>query len=67
MVSGEKARGGSMGVGEDTSLVWGHAMSCGWSAKMAILAKKYGNLEYLWVKLHFLGYRPEWDKIVLAA
>jgi hypothetical protein len=31
VVSGEMARGGSMGVGEDASLVWGHAMSCGQS------------------------------------
>jgi hypothetical protein len=29
MVSGEMAMGGLMDVGEDTSLVWGHAMSCG--------------------------------------
>ena len=31
VVSGEMARGGSMGVGEDASKVWGHTMSCGWS------------------------------------
>jgi hypothetical protein len=30
VVSGEMARGGSMGLGEDASKVWGHAMSCGW-------------------------------------
>jgi hypothetical protein len=28
IVSGEIARGGLMGVGEDVSLVWSHAMSC---------------------------------------
>jgi hypothetical protein len=34
VVSGEIARGGSMGVGEDASLVWGHAMSCGRSDRL---------------------------------
>jgi hypothetical protein len=29
MVSGEMARGGLIGLGEDTSLYWGHTMSCG--------------------------------------
>ncbi len=31
VVSSEMARGGSMGVGEDALLVWGHTMSCGQS------------------------------------